>query len=205
MVIKSESAKGRTQGTIEPGDRFGALVVKSKGAPYKKDGSPRYWCTCDCGKRKLVLGRNLISEYQNSCGCARKGYVLVDARGYKCVETGTVFPMLKNAAAFAGTDIPALCAVFSGRRKWAGRHPETGEKLHWEYGTYKKKKFVGLTRKKVPYKVICVTTGKKYKYIKDAAEDTGVFLSSIVHNCNHKTLSAGIDPDSGLPLVWEWL
>lgn len=51
-----------------------------------------------------------------------------------CVETGDVFDTMKEAAKWCGlkthTNISNAC---NGKRKHAGLHPQTGEKLTWEY------------------------------------------------------------------------
>ena len=51
-----------------------------------------------------------------------------------CVETGDIFETLNDAAKWCGlkthTNISNVCR---GLRKYAGRHPITGEKLSWKY------------------------------------------------------------------------
>lgn len=51
----------------------------------------------------------------------------------KCIETGEIFASTTNAAKWCG--IKALSSFgnfFAGRSKSCGRHPITGERLHWE-------------------------------------------------------------------------
>ena len=56
------------------------------------------------------------------------------AHGVLCVETGHVFESIKEAAEWCGlsthTNISNVCR---GVRKRAGKHPDTGELLHWKY------------------------------------------------------------------------
>jgi len=52
------------------GQRYGRLVVIEK-AP-SKHGSARWWCLCDCGKKKNVSGSCLQQGRVKSCGCLRK-------------------------------------------------------------------------------------------------------------------------------------
>lgn len=51
-----------------------------------------------------------------------------------CIETGDVFETMKDAAKWCGlkthTNISNVC---NGKRKHAGLHPQTGEKLTWKY------------------------------------------------------------------------
>ena len=64
---------------IEPGTRFGSLVVVEKVEPLvSKNGKirSRYKCVCDCGREKLVLQQNLLGIHPTtSCGrheCRRR-------------------------------------------------------------------------------------------------------------------------------------
>lgn len=52
------------------GDRFGRLVVISKG---KRDnaGRQRLICKCDCGTEKEFDAHNIISRKSKSCGCLK--------------------------------------------------------------------------------------------------------------------------------------
>ena len=52
----------------------------------------------------------------------------------ECIETGQLFPSTVEAAKWAGLKSKSgvrECCV--GVAKSAGKHPETGEKLHWRY------------------------------------------------------------------------
>lgn len=52
------------------GQRFGRLTVVGRDAS-RRDST--YWiCVCDCGKQKSVLGGNLKSGDNRSCGCLRR-------------------------------------------------------------------------------------------------------------------------------------
>ncbi len=51
------------------GQRFGKLVVLSKG-PSDKWNGPRWLCRCDCGNEKLYTASNLRHRAK-SCGCLR--------------------------------------------------------------------------------------------------------------------------------------
>ena len=57
-----------------------------------------------------------------------------NAKKVVCVETGKVFDSMKEASEWMGhaghSKISACC---NGKRKTAGKHPLTGEKLHWMY------------------------------------------------------------------------
>lgn len=54
------------------GQRFGRLTATARLAipnPLRND----YWAvTCDCGKKRIVLGLNLRTGRTTSCGCSRR-------------------------------------------------------------------------------------------------------------------------------------
>lgn len=55
----------------ETGNRYGKLLVISKGESHKSvNASKAYWiCRCDCGKTKSIRGESLRSGKTTSCGC----------------------------------------------------------------------------------------------------------------------------------------
>lgn len=51
----------------------------------------------------------------------------------KCLETGEIFDSRKAAAEWCGLKSSSgISDCISGNKKSAGKHPKTGEKLHWE-------------------------------------------------------------------------
>lgn len=55
-------------------------------------------------------------------------------RKVKNIETGKIFKSCQAAIDWCGlTSRSAISKAASGKRKSAGKHPETGEPLHWEY------------------------------------------------------------------------
>ena len=78
------------------------------------------------GEKNPMYGKT-TSEYQKQrtkeC-CSKK---------IRCIETGEVFESRKDAATWAGLKTTSgIIDYLSGRKKSAGKHPVTGEKLHWE-------------------------------------------------------------------------
>lgn len=50
------------------------------------------------------------------------------------IETGLIFSTIKEASAWCGLNaVSCIGQNCRGKVKSAGRHPKTGEKLHWEY------------------------------------------------------------------------
>lgn len=79
--------------------------------------------------REKALGRVLSNETKEKLSKSHKGKL---AKPLYCIETDTVFPSSLEAAEFAG--LKSRSSIFeniSGRKSYAGRHPETGEPLHW--------------------------------------------------------------------------
>ena len=57
----------------------------------------------------------------------------VHSKKIQCVETGQIFNSRKQAAKWAGLKSgTSISSFLAGRKKSAGKHPETGEKLHWK-------------------------------------------------------------------------
>ena len=54
---------------LMPGDKFNKWTVD--GFAYKKGYDKYYYCTCECGEKKIVLGNNLRRGLSKSCGCER--------------------------------------------------------------------------------------------------------------------------------------
>lgn len=55
------------------------------------------------------------------------------SKSIKCVETGQIFDSIKEAAEWCGLKSSSgISDCLSGRKKSSGKHPVSGEKLHWE-------------------------------------------------------------------------
>ena len=56
------------------------------------------------------------------------------ARKVRCLETNQIFNTLKEAGEWCGLKgLTSIINQLKGRARSAGKHPITGEKLHWEY------------------------------------------------------------------------
>ena len=53
------------------GERFGRLLVLQRDG-CNKHGQVKWWCECDCGTQKHILGMCLSSGETQSCGCLHK-------------------------------------------------------------------------------------------------------------------------------------
>lgn len=53
------------------GQRFERLLVMQR-VENNKYGCSQWFCQCDCGKEKIILGNNLVRNITKSCGCLLK-------------------------------------------------------------------------------------------------------------------------------------
>lgn len=86
------------------------------------------------GKNNPNYGKPMSEEQKKKISKARigkyKGEDHPFALKIQCVETGQVFYSIKSAIEWCGGS-PHIYDCINGKRKTAGKHPETGEKLHW--------------------------------------------------------------------------
>ncbi len=70
-----EQSANKDSGLIDlQGQRFGRLVaVKSMGCG--ESGGALWFCQCDCGESKVILGSSLRTGRTRSCGCLRREYL----------------------------------------------------------------------------------------------------------------------------------
>ena len=80
-------------------------------------------------------------------------------------------------------------------------------KYNQNYGTRTQRASEKMKGSKNPRsrKVQCITTGKVFNYIKEAAEYYNIDKHSISDCCKGKYKSAGKHPDTGEKLVWKYL
>lgn len=76
-------------------------------------------------------GRKFSEEHKRKIGEAQKGSKHWNAKKVMCVETGQIFGCIKDAE--RETKINHIGRCCKGKQSYAGRHPETNEKLHWKF------------------------------------------------------------------------
>lgn len=130
----------------------------------------------------------------------------------RCKETGDIFGTVADAKRWANTS--HISDVLNGRRKYAGRNPETGQKLSWEY-VLKQIPITRLCKEKVNtsfaklennvVEVICVNTGEKFFSIREAADWCGLKdTSNISRCCRGLRQTAGKHPQTKQKLKWQY-
>lgn len=86
---------------------------------------------------KNIPRRDISGQNNPMYGTHRTGKDAARKRKVQCIETGDVFDTIIEAAKWSNegkiTTKVHISAVCKGKRKTSGRHPETGEPLHWKY------------------------------------------------------------------------
>lgn len=138
-----------------------------------------------------------------------------------CLNTMEIFNSIYTACEKYGLEHGQLGKACIGRRKYYGYHPYTNEVLKWmfvkDYNNlsdkqksklFEKLKKVSVIQKKgvnsYKYKVVCLTTGEKFKKMSDAAKKYGIDDRRIYDVCNGVLYSAGEHPISKEKLTWVY-
>lgn len=204
-MAKRTERYSRLRDWPEPGKRYGYLTVISRGM-NDKHGHQRFWCRCDCGKKKLVRADYLQNGDNVSCGHVKRGEATTEkVLGYKCIETGEVFASSSEAAVSIGLTPmdwrKIRSAVIQGTE--LGTDPLTGEPLHWTRAEALKEKKIFTGRKGKVKKVVCLNTMKVFDSLVEASLEYGLDKGAVGRCCNGIRGSAGKDED-GEPLIWMW-
>lgn len=86
------------------------------------------------GNKHPLYGTHRTEEQKRKQSEAIKGEKHPKARKVRCMETGQVFSTVKEAGRWCNLkNEVSISEQCRGKRKTAGKHPETGKPLHWEY------------------------------------------------------------------------
>ena len=112
-----------------------------KGQPSPQKGKPcseehkRKLSEARKGKPSPFKGKSCSEEHKQKLSEARKGLFVgaenPRARAVICLETLQMFMTIKEASEWCGSS--SIGAYLKGKTKYAGKHPITGKKLHWQY------------------------------------------------------------------------
>lgn len=84
-------------------------------------------------EKELIQQYDAISNGYNTY-CNFSHYIPREkVRLIHCIELDLVFRTLAQAEEATNTDGSSISKACKGKRHSAGKHPVTGEKLHWEY------------------------------------------------------------------------
>ena len=83
--------------------------------------------------RKAKIGLKLSDATKEKISQKMKGANNSRAKKVLCIETGQIFNTAKEAALWANRDISSICRCCNGKTLSCGKHPKTGQPLHWKY------------------------------------------------------------------------
>lgn len=86
-----------------------------------------------CGEHNSRYGTHCSDKTKEIISNKLKGKNNPSARQIRCIETGEIFDTIKQATEWCKIGHSDIAAYIRGKQKSAGKHPITGEKLHWEY------------------------------------------------------------------------
>lgn len=178
---------------------------------YGGTGSAMFYHEDD-EKRNRV--RKILSEKNKGTNAGENSKV---ARKVICLTTGQVFISSAEASKFANMNRSSVNRVCRPdyHTRFAGKHPETGEKLEWMYydeylAIQKGEKFEynpksRQHRKSTAKSVICLNNLKVFKSITEASNEYGLKHASYISQCCLlKKDYAGVDPETGNKLRWMY-
>lgn len=137
----------------------------------------------------------------------------------KCINNGKIFDSLEEARIWCGLKSTShISDCCRGERKSAGKSPDTGEKLSWQYigSSYgntlysnislKKKREQNNTNHISGKKILCINTGESFNSITLAAKWCNTSTSNISEYLSNSSLTfAGHHPITGEKLQWKYI
>lgn len=133
-----------------------------------------------------------------------------DGKSVYCPELDRTFRCagdVQDELGISRHTITACCRKEKNRRS-AGKHPDTGERLHWFYTSdmsgiddFLKGNFTVANSMKWK-KVMCIELNEVFNSIRFASDITGICASNITMCCNGTIQSAGKHPVTGEKLHW---
>lgn len=85
------------------------------------------------GKNHPFYGKHHTEETKKKMSESRKGEKNPKAKKIICVTTGEIFDCIKHGGEKYNVHSSDISRCCTGKRKSAGKHPVTGEKLVWRY------------------------------------------------------------------------
>lgn len=137
----------------------------------------------------------------------------------KCINNGKIFDSLEEARIWCGLkSISHISDCCRGERKSAGKSPDTGEKLSWQYigSSYRNTLYSNISLKKKREqnntshisgkKILCINTGESFNSITLAAKWCNTSTSNISEYLSNSSLTfAGHHPITGEKLQWKYI
>ena len=137
------------------------------------------------------------------------------SRQVYCIETNMYYSNIELASKALGVHAAGIWKSCNGDYGHAGRHPVTGEKLHWLYAenvsseniqmALNRKKKVRSLQSYSGKRVYCVELDMVFEYIKDGASYVCVDPSCLSAHLHGDQKTAGRHPITGEKLHWQWI
>lgn len=122
---------GHSVVNLEPGERFGKWTVI--GRADSQNGSPRWYCRCECGTERAIRANALRKGKSKSCGCGHQGNKSSQWKGGVHMQDGYVMLRCWDRPGLEGegTYIARARLVME---KHIGRFLTDKETVHHKYG-----------------------------------------------------------------------
>lgn len=162
-------------------------LTKNTVIKYLKQGAELGWCDYDPKEQKG--GKKII-----------------------CLTTGEIFNSISDVGRKYNINISNIseCCRFD-KKKYAGTHPETKEKMIWMfYDNYitksedEIKNIINNINYQLDKRIICLTTNEIFNTQNEASIKYNIDDSSISACCKNKIKSAGKHPETNKKLAWMY-
>ena len=144
-------------------------------------------------REKKSINKQIKTKIENSGFATGFDPILSkNSKKVRCKETGDVFGSITEANNWSNTSKIYLCC--KGERAHAGKHPETGIPLSWEYVEEETPITIRQTKKrksKTIKKIQCIETQEIFENASKAYEKTKITISSILRVCHGERKTAG--------------
>ena len=146
-------------------------------------------------KRKQESIEKQIQTKKNKNNGFATGFDPIDSnitKKVKCNETGDIFGSISEAENWANTSKISECC--QGQRKHAGKHPQTGIQLSWQFvddNTEITIRCIEKRETKKIKKIKCIETNEIFDSASDAYRKTGISICNILRVCNKQRKTAG--------------
>lgn len=181
-------------------ENFEHIILENNLNSEEADIRERFWiCTFSATNPKY--GYNLTEGGKKTYTNFKNNH---NNKQVICKETGMIFNSLVEAAIWAGmkkTSTSNITAQINGTKSSAGKHPITGEALHWCYNISDINSQNREKRKPGAKKVKNLETGEIFNSVNDAAKAYGVSNVTISKSCKSNGKIA-VGPNKGTKYHW---
>lgn len=168
------------------------------------DISKNYWTEGNKQKRSLELKLYYQENPEKLKKLIEQGAENIEKRkiAVKCIETEEEFESLTAAGKWANVSGTCIKLYLDGKERYAGLHPETGQRLHWCYPEDNIQKL-----KDKIYNIVCIETNDRFETTVEASKKYSIDSSALCKHLNHPETykSCGKHPITHERLHWKRL